>query len=116
MKRNPSKPWSGCPPVWGISAAVMPMRSVPPRPCVWATVGAQATVRAMSHANTPLRICQDMFASLYELLLHPHRDQVLEPGLRLHIAFDLGAQRPRVEVVHNKDPGRILNNDLVHPG
>src|SRR5262249_62286158 len=47
------------------------------------------------------------------LFFHPHRGQVLEPGLGLDKALHLGAQRPRVQVMHDKHPGGILHDDLV---
>src|SRR5262249_45701016 len=48
--------------------------------------------------------------------LHPHGCQILEPRLGLHIPLHLGAQSPWVEVVHDKHPGCIFDDDLMHLG
>src|SRR5262245_12398181 len=48
-------------------------------------------------------------------LLLPDADggEVHEPGLRRHEAFDLRRERPRVQVVDNEDPRRVVDDDLV---
>src|SRR5882672_5449170 len=46
-------------------------------------------------------------------LPHRHRRQVHEPALGLHEALHLRRQRARVLVVHDEDPGRVVDDDLV---
>src|SRR5262245_18516739 len=138
MKRKPSNPWSGCPPVYGMSAAVMPTRSTPPFPWEQATGGKSSvpsSPRVIRHNTSfilDIRGASRCFilASLLPLyrrsrgerqherssFLHPYGCQILEPRLGLHIPLHLGAQGPWVEVMHDKHPGGIFDDDLMHLG
>src|SRR6266540_1405909 len=118
-----------------MSAAVMPMRSTPPLPCASA-IGSQARVKITKHPISTKRLgiappCPwDLHhhmalsfpagdshsgSAVTGLFFYPHWGQILEPGLGLDVAFDLGAQRPWVQVVHDEHPWGILDDDLVHP-
>src|SRR5258708_39415832 len=46
-------------------------------------------------------------------LLYGHVGQVLEPALGLHVAFDLGRHRPRVQVVADPDIRGIVDEHRV---
>jgi hypothetical protein len=45
--------------------------------------------------------------------LHAHQRQIREPGLRRHKALDLAAHGARVEVVHDEEPGRVVDQALM---
>src|SRR5258708_28093695 len=48
-------------------------------------------------------------------LLYGHVGQVLEPALGLHVAFDLGRHRPRVQVLAGSDIRRLRHEPPVRP-
>src|SRR5262249_59433210 len=47
------------------------------------------------------------------LLRDAHGREVHKPGLRRHAALDLRRDRPRVHVVDDEDPRRVVHHDLV---
>src|SRR5262245_46369762 len=65
--------------------------------------------------NSRLKAYRNM-AAASSPLLHGDRREILEPALGLHEAGNLGAHRPRVEVVRDVDPVGLVDDVAVHVG